>query len=76
MFSEADWTKLKEESKIFCYDFLQRHVDRSVEENYSALKQHLTDIINKYTPSYTTRFMCHHEFWPTSASHPFSLIAL
>ena len=72
MFSKADWTKLKEESKIF----LQRHVDRSVEENYSALKQHLTDVINKYTPSRTTRFMCHHEFWPTSASHPFSLIAL
>ena len=54
MFSKADWTKLKEESKIFCDDFLQRHVDRSVEENYSALKQHLTDIINKYIPSRTS----------------------
>ena len=54
MFSKADWTKLKEESKIFCDDFLQRHVDRSVEENYSPLKQHLTDIIKKYIPSRTS----------------------
>ena len=54
MFPKADWTKLKEESKIFCDDFLQRHVVRSVEENYSALKQHLTDIINKYIPSRTS----------------------
>ena len=54
MFYKADWTKLKEESKSFCNDFIQQHTAHSIDENYNALKRHLTEIINKYIPSHAS----------------------
>ncbi len=53
-FSKANWGSIKKDVLEFQEQYMKDHPDRTVEENWQAIKQQLNQIIDKYVPSKMT----------------------
>ena len=53
--SKANWDAIREETTQFGADFLNRHSERDLEENYAELNSHVQHMMDKHIPTKLTR---------------------
>ena len=51
LFSKAEWQKMKDETLKFASNYCEEHENRSVEENWSVIKSHISSLISQFVPS-------------------------
>ena len=51
MYSKADWVKIKEQAKEFQVKYLAEQTNKTVNENWSAIKSFITSTMNEHIPS-------------------------
>ena len=67
--SRADWDKMKSETSTFSDSYLESHTNRTIDENYSMINDHINHLMGTHVPSKMSHSSNHSPWLTNSVKH-------